>query len=77
MIPGLLFAQLTTYCTRQGITFPLSRGALWQHLVNDGYAVPDNKQNTKAKKIEGKTNRYLWLKKNALDLTEEVESEGG
>lgn len=62
------------YRERDGV-FPLGTNQLLKHLAAEHYIVSDKDNNSKLKKLGGKTRRVVWLHIDALDEKDEQKEE--
>jgi len=72
--PDGIYTEVRKFYAAQDKTFPLSKNALFKQLATDNLIEIDTGgQNTKAKRINGKRSRLLWLRAIALDTDEDNE----
>ncbi len=72
-----LYAEVRKFYAAQERSFPVTLSALQRHLRDEGLIAvnPKDKQNTRAKSINGKLIRLLWLHADALDEKEDNSDE--
>ena len=68
LLPNVAYARVSMLCRQQGVEFPVTSKALYKHLRTDGILTitGDGGSTTKAKFINGKLNRLLWIPRDAL-----------
>lgn len=71
--PDSIYAEVRKFYAAQDKSFPLGKGAIFQQLATENLIETDKGQSTKAKRIDGKRSRFLWLRAAALDNEEENE----
>ena len=71
--PDSIYTEVRKFYGSQDKSFPLGKGAIFQQLATENLIETDRGQSTKAKRIEGKRSRFLWLKAAALENEEENE----
>lgn len=71
LLPSVTFAHLTKFFDNQGTKFPVSKTALWQHLLNDGYIESGKDQIASLKKINGKAYRVICFKEDIFEFQDE------
>lgn len=71
--PDSIYTEVRKFYAAQDKSFPLGKGAIFQQLATENLIETDKGQNTKAKRIDGKRSRFLWLRAAALDNEEENE----
>ena len=71
--PDSIYAEVRKFYAAQDKNFPLGKGAIFQQLATENLIETDKGQNTKAKRIDGKRSRFLWLRAAALDNEEDNE----
>lgn len=69
--PDSIYSEVKKFYNAQDKNYPLGKTALFQQLADDGLIEKDKDQNTKAKRINGKRPRLLWLRVDALEEKEE------
>ena len=69
--PDSIYSEVRKFYNAQDKNYPLGKNALFQQLSDDGLIEKDKEQNTKLKRINGKRQRMLWLRVDALEEKEE------
>lgn len=69
--PDSIYSEVKRFYNAQDKNYPLGKTALFQQLADDGLIEKDKDQNTKAKRINGKRPRLLWLRVDALEEKED------
>ena len=70
LLPDLAFSAVSKLCREQGVEFPVSPKALMKHLRTDGVLKglgSDSDSATRAKRIDGKLKRVLWIPQEEMD----------
>jgi hypothetical protein len=67
LLPALTYSKISSFYQKQGDTFPLSLTMLLKHLEYENYIQVDGERRTLKKRIAKKQDRYIFLKKLALD----------
>ena len=75
LIPQQAYKQVVQFYGESGYTFPASKTSLWKMFWDEGKIFPDVKADRpdRRKKLNNRSNRYIWL--NA-DVLENEEKEG-
>jgi len=71
--PDSIYSEVRKFYAAQDKSFPLGKGAIFQQLATEGIIETDKGQTTKAKRINGKRSRFLWIRAAALDNEEDIE----
>lgn len=71
--PDAIYSEVRKFYDKQGMTFPLARTAMFKYLAQDKIIETDKDQNTKAKRLENKRPRFLWIKAEVLDKEEDTD----
>ena len=68
-LPDLVYGMVARMYADQGLAFPLSKRMLYKQLTDDGYLTTDisGSKSTRAKNINGKTMRLLWIPRTTLE----------
>jgi len=68
-LPDLGYGMVSRMYADQGLAFPLSKRMLYKQLKDDGYLATDisGSKTTRAKNIDGKTVRLLWIPRTTLE----------
>jgi hypothetical protein len=71
--PDSIYTEVRKFYAAQDKNFPLGKGAIFQQLATENLIETDKGQSTKAKRINGKRSRFLWLRAATLDSEEDNE----
>lgn len=77
LMPNVAYRAVAKLCNDQGQSFPLTAKMLYKQMREDGVLTEDNTTATSAtrpKRIDGKTQRLLWIPRGRMDGPE-VEAE--
>ncbi len=66
LLPEQVYGAVVQFYIKQNCNFPVSKATLWKHLKTAGMIDTALDAPTKLKKINGKAQRLLWLKGDAL-----------
>lgn len=69
--PDGVYTEVRKFYAAQDKSFPLGKSAIFQQLATENLIETDKGQNTKAKYINGRRSRFLWLRAAALDTEED------
>lgn len=72
LIPQQAYKQVVQFYSESGYTFPASKTSLWKMFRDEGKLLPDVNADRpdRRKKLNNKSNRYIWLNADVLDSEE-------
>lgn len=72
LIPQQAYKQVVQFYSESGYTFPASKTSLWKMFWDEGKLLPDVNADRpdRRKKLNNKSNRYIWLNADVLDSEE-------
>lgn len=72
LLPNAAYRAVAKMCADQGHAFPLTMRMLYKQLREDGVLSADNGAATRVKRIDGRTQRLLWIPRSEIDGRKEI-----